>query len=157
MAIKKISELPAATTVAAEDQVVLNQGGVTKRAPVSLLPGTSGGGTAEDRSAVTALTITGGVVDVDVGVGDYFTLALTANVTGWTFSGLPGEGKGASLLILLQQDATGGRTVALPATWKLTAGSSAAVGSAASAKTLIALSSFGAGATWVATLTAVAA
>lgn len=158
MAIKKISELPEASAVDAGDQVVLNQGGVTKRAAVSLLGVTGGGGgTAEDRSAVTALTIASGIVDVDVDAGDYFTLALSANVTGWTFSGLPGEGRGASVLILVTQDGSGGRALALPATWKLTAGSSAAIGSAAGAKTLVALSTFDNGASWVATLTAVAA
>lgn len=157
MAIKKISELPEATAVAGTDQVVLNQGGVTKRAPVSLLPATSGGGTAEDRSAVTALTITGGVVDVDVDAGDYFTLALTANVTGITFANLPAAGHGASLMLLLTQDATGGRTVALPASWQLTNGSLGAVASAAGAKTLVALTTFDAGASWAATIATVAA
>lgn len=53
MAIKKISELPAATAVAAADEVVVNQGGVTKRAAVSLLPGT-GGGSGSSTPAPTA-------------------------------------------------------------------------------------------------------
>jgi hypothetical protein len=53
MAIKKISELPEASAVDAVDQVVLNQGGVTKRAPVSLLPGT-GGGSGSSTSAPSA-------------------------------------------------------------------------------------------------------
>lgn len=56
MAIKKISELPQATTVNADDQVVLNQGGVTKRAPVSLLPsgGSGSGSTAPSASQLAA-------------------------------------------------------------------------------------------------------
>lgn len=43
MAITKISELPVATAVAAEDKVVLNQGGVTKQVPASLLGGSGSG------------------------------------------------------------------------------------------------------------------
>ena len=75
----------------------------------------SGGGS--DRSAVTALSISSGVVTVDYDDGDYFTLALTENVTGWTIDNLPGAGFGAELQILITQDSTA-RTVAWPDEWR---------------------------------------
>lgn len=116
-----------------------------------------GGGSSADRSAVTALTIAGGIVDVDAGAGDYFTLTLTANVTGVAFSGLPPEGHGASIMLQLTQDGAGGKTFALPSSWSLTNGSVSAVASAAGAKTWIVLTTFDAGASWSATLSTAAA
>ncbi|MBZ8143625.1 hypothetical protein CLD22_27815, partial [Rubrivivax gelatinosus] len=116
-----------------------------------------GGGGAAARDAVTGLAIAAGSVAVNVGAGDFFTLSLTSNVTGWTFSGLPGAGKGCSILVLLTQDATGGRTVALPAAFKLSSGSELAVASAAGAKTAMALTSMDSGTTWICTLSSVAA
>ena len=40
MADTKVSELPAATSVAVSDVLVINQNGVTKKLPVSVLTGT---------------------------------------------------------------------------------------------------------------------
>jgi hypothetical protein len=105
-------------------------------------------GGAADRSTVTALSISSGVVNIDCSLGDYFTLALTANVTSITFSNLPAAGKGASLAIQIQQDGTGGRTVALPASFKATGGSDVAVQAAANARTLLTITSFDQGTRW---------
>lgn len=107
----------------------------------------SGGGVA-DRTDVTALSISSGVVNIDCALSDFFTLALTANVTSITFSNLPASGKGASLAIRITQDGTGGRTVALPASFKATGGSDTAVQSAANARTLLTITTFDQGTRW---------
>jgi hypothetical protein len=114
----------------------------------------TGGGGAAARDAVTALTISAGVVNIDCNAGDFFTLELTANVTSITFTNLPTSGKGASLAIRVRQDATGGRTVALPASFKPTAGSDTAVQSAANAWTLITITTFDQGTRWEYTMRA---
>lgn len=72
-----------------------------------------------DRRGVTALASSSGVVDIDCELGDYFTLALTENVTSITFSNEPDEG--GSLMIRITQDSTP-RTVAWPASFKWSGG-----------------------------------
>lgn len=112
---------------------------------------------ALDRSPVTALAIASGVVSVDCSLGDYFTCALTANVTSITFSNLPASGIGRTLCIDITQDATGSRTVALPASFKAIGNSDTAVQSAANAKTRLIISTTDVGATWAYSMAAVAA
>jgi hypothetical protein len=108
-------------------------------------------------SPVIALAIAAGVVNVDCSLGDYFTLALTANVTGITFSNLPASGIGRTLCIDFAQDATGGRTVALPASFKVIGNSDTAVQSVANAKTRLILSTTNGGTTWPYSMAKVAA
>jgi hypothetical protein len=112
---------------------------------------------ALDRSPVTALAIAAGVMNVDCAKGDYFTCALTANVTGITFSNLPASGVGRTLCIDFTQDATGGRTVALPASFKAIGNSDTAVQAAASAKTRLIFSTTDGGTTWPYSMAKVAA
>lgn len=97
---------------------------------------------------VTALSISSGVVNIDLSLGDLFTLALTANVTSITFSNLPGSGNGQAIFIRFKQDATGSRTVAFPASFKAISGSDTAVQSAANAYTDMALTSVDNGTRW---------
>ena len=106
---------------------------------------------ASDRSTVTALSISSGVVDIDCALGDYFTLALTANVTSITFSNLPASGHGASLMVQITQDTTP-RTVAWPASFKWAGGSAGAVSTGSGAKDVLAITTFDAGTAWKATL-----
>lgn len=103
---------------------------------------------ALDRTHVTALAISAGVVNIDCALGDYFTLFLTANVTGITFSNLPASGSGRALCVAITQDATGGRTVTLPVTFKAIGNSDTAVQSAANAKTRLIISTLDGGTTW---------
>lgn len=98
---------------------------------------------------VTALAIVAGVVDIDCALGDYFTLALSANVTSITFSNLPGAGKGASKWIEIVQG--GGYTVAWPASFKWAGGSAGAV-SATSATDELGITTVNNGTSWKATL-----
>lgn len=104
-----------------------------------------------DRSAVSALTISSGVVNIDCALGDYFTLTLNANVTSITFSNLPASGHGASLMVFITQDSTP-RTVAWPASFKWAGGSAGAVSTGSGAKDVLAISTFDAGTAWKATL-----
>lgn len=98
--------------------------------------------------SVNTLTISTGVVNIDCSLGDYFTLSLTANVTSITFSNLPATGKAQSIMIRMQQDATGGRTVALPSSFKAISGSDTTVQSPANAYTILAITSFDQGTRW---------
>jgi hypothetical protein len=106
------------------------------------LPGSLAG------SAVTALTIASGVVNVDCSLGDYFTLMLSANVTSVTFSNVPAAGIGRTLCIDVTEDATGGWTLALPASFKAIGNSDTAIQTAANAKTRIIPSTTDGGTTW---------
>lgn len=108
-------------------------------------------------SPVTALAIAAGVVNIDCSLGDYFTLALTANVTSITFSNLPASGIGRTLCVAIAQDATGSRTVALPASFKAIGNSDTAVQSAANAKTRLIMSTLDGGTTWPYAMAKVAA
>lgn len=112
---------------------------------------------ATARDAVTALTISAGVVNIDCALGDFFTLTLTANVTSITFTNLPAAGRGASLALRVRQDGTGSRTVALPASFRATTGSDTAVQSAANAWTLLTITTFDQGTRWEYTMRGVAA
>jgi hypothetical protein len=100
---------------------------------------------------VTALTISSGAVNIDCALGDYFTLALNANVTSITFSNLPGSGKGATKMIRITQDTTA-RTVAWPSSFKWADGTAGAVSTASGAIDVLAITTFNNGAAWHATL-----
>jgi hypothetical protein len=147
MALKRISDLTAATTpLAGTEEVELDVGGLARKCTTQDIADLAAAGT--DRLTVTALSISSGVVNIDCALGDFFTLALTANVTSITFTNLPASGKGASLAIRMRQDGTGSRTVALPASFKATGGSDTAVQSAANAYTLLTLTTFDQGTRW---------
>lgn len=60
---------------------------------------------------VNALSIATGVVTIDLSLGNYFTLNLTANVTSIVFTNPPASGRAQTIFIRITQDATGGRTM----------------------------------------------
>lgn len=100
---------------------------------------------------VTAVASSAGALNLDLSLGNYFTLALTEDVTGITFSNLPGANKGATVLVRITQDATA-RTVAWPASFKWAGGAAPAVSTAAGAVDVLALTTVDNGTTWQATL-----
>lgn len=106
---------------------------------------------AQDRRTVTAVTPAAGVATINCALGDYFTLAPTANVTSIVFSNLPGSGKGISLMILFTQDSSP-RSVAMPSSFKWAGGVAGVVSTGSGAKDVIALTSFDNGTTWDATI-----
>ncbi|WP_225784451.1 hypothetical protein [Xenophilus sp. Marseille-Q4582] len=100
--------------------------------------------------AVNALAIASGVVNIDLSLGNYFTLALTANVTNITFTNAPSAGRARSLMLRITQDSTA-RTVAWPSSFRWE-GSAPAVSTGSGAVDLLALTSFDQGTKWDATL-----
>jgi hypothetical protein len=106
---------------------------------------------ARSRRAVSALSTVSNAVAIDAGPGDYFTLALSANVTSITFSNLPGSGKGTTLLVQITQDSTP-RTVAWPSSFKWESGVPPSVSTASGAVDMLAITTFDNGTTWRATL-----
>jgi hypothetical protein len=109
----------------------------------------SGGG-GSIRNDVSALA-TSGSVTVDYALGDYFTIGLTGNVTAWSFTNMPGSGKGATLMIRITQDSTP-RTVAWPASFRWAGGVAGVVSIGSGAVDLLAITTFDNGTTWDATL-----
>ncbi|ODT97254.1 MAG: hypothetical protein ABS82_00960 [Rhodanobacter sp. SCN 67-45] len=101
-----------------------------------------------DRNVVNTLSVASGSVTLDCSLGDYFKLAPTANVTGWTITNVP---PACSLMIEFTQDTTA-RTVAWPASFKWAGGTAGAVSAASGAKDLLAMTTLDGGATWRATL-----
>lgn len=105
---------------------------------------------AVDRSTASALA-TSGSVAIDYALGDYFTLALAGNVSTFTFSNLPGSGKGATLMIRITQDSTP-RTVGWPASFKWAGGAAGVVSTGSGAVDVLAITTFDNGTSWQATL-----
>jgi len=129
--------------------MVVNVAGTLKQWTGSAWTAISAGGAA-DRSTVSALA-TSGSVGIDCSLGDYFTLDLAGNVSGFTFSNLPASGHGASLMVRITQDSTP-RTVAWPASFKWAGGAAGVVSTASGAVDVLAITTFDAGTTWDATL-----
>lgn len=125
----------------------------TARATLGAAASGDGAAAVAARNTVTAITSTAGAVAaIDYALGDYFTLALSENVTSWTgFSNLPGAGKGLTVMVRITQDATP-RTVAWPASFKWAGGTPGAVSTGAGDVDVLALTSFDNGTTWRATL-----
>lgn len=101
-----------------------------------------------DRNVVTPVASSGGVVTVDVALGDYFLLSLTEDVTGWVFQNVP---PGASVIVQIVQPTTA-RTVAWPSGTVWSGGAAGAVSTASGAIDLLALTTVNSGASWMATL-----
>lgn len=98
-------------------------------------------------SYVSDLPVVAGTAALDLAAGDYFTLPLTANAT-LTIANLPVDPEGRTVLIRVKQDAMGGRTLTLPASFKPMDGSDTAVQSAANAVTVLVAMTFDKGVRW---------
>ena len=148
MSVQRIQDLAAAAALTGAELVELEQSGVSVQCTTQDIADLAAGGMSRD--TVTALA-TSGSVAVDFALGDYFTLALAGNVSGFTFSGLPGSGKGGSLMIRITQDSTA-RTVAWPASFKWAGGVAGSVSTASGEVDVLAITTFDNGTTWDATL-----
>jgi hypothetical protein len=138
----KISALPAAAALSGTEQVPVVQSSATRRVAASALR------TFIRRNPVTALANAAGTVTLDCSLGTDFTLLLAANVTTLTFTNLTGTGFTNEIEIEIKQDATGGRTFALPASFRALGGSDTAIASGANAVTVLSAKTFDNGATW---------
>jgi hypothetical protein len=146
MANKTINDLPAKSGALAGTELIEVDDGSSKKVTAQQIADLATSGSLG--SDVTALSISAGVVDVDLSLGDYFTLALTANVTSLTFSNPPTSPRGRSISIRLKQDGTGSRTFAIPASFKAINGSDTAVQAAANAYTILSAATFDQGTRW---------
>lgn len=129
---------------------LLKDGGALPTAPVSSVNGATGAVVLDDgdvKSVVTALT-SGTTVTVDCSLGRNFTITLGHNVGTLTLSNLAGSGYATEIEIEIKQDGTGGRTFALPASFKALGGSDTAIASAAGAVTVLSAKTFDNGTTW---------
>ena len=150
MALRRFSDNPLASTLTGTEIVPGIQGGVDVQMTAQDIADLGSGGGGTTRDTVTALA-TSGSVAIDVALGDYFTLALAGNVSGFTFSNLPGSGKGGSLMIRITQDSTP-RTVGWPASFKWAGGVAGVVSTGSSSIDVLAITTFDNGTTWDATL-----
>ena len=105
--------------------------------------------TGASADPVAAVSIVSGTATVDCGAGlaKNFTLALTANAT-LAVSNLAGAGKISELELQITQDATGSRTLALPASFKALGGSDTTISAAANSVTILSAKTFDNGTTW---------
>jgi len=144
---KKISELDVVSAVDGADLLAIVQGGVTKKVAIDQLPF----GDAEDMDTTSVLTPASGTVTVDLSLGDYFTLLLSAHVTTLAFANGPGAGKGASKLIRVTQDNTD-REITWPASFKWPLGVPGVISTGNGSVDVLAISTFNGGSVWYATL-----
>lgn len=105
-----------------------------------------GGGSSE---ALTVVSISGGnaVVDCAMGANKDFTLSMTSSAT-LSVSNLAGAGLVTQFEMEVKQDATGSRTLTLPASFRALGGSDTAISSAANSVTVISAKTFDNGTTW---------
>ncbi len=95
-----------------------------------------------------ALVPASGELTIDCNGPDFRKVDLTANIASIVFTNLPASGYGRTISIRFKQDATGSRTVALPASFKKMGASDTAVQSAANAYTLLTIMTFDQGTRW---------
>ena len=175
MALRRFSDNPAATTPLSGTEIIPGiQSGADVQMTAQDIADLAGGGTGVVETIVagtgiavdstdpanpvvsvdndvTASTSTSGVLTIDCAAGDYFTHALDENVTSWSFTNLPGSGKGATKLIQFTQDSTP-RTVAWPASFRWAGGTDGVISTGSGAIDVLAITTFDNGTTWIATL-----
>jgi hypothetical protein len=110
----KISELPAAVSVADADDLAIVQGGTTKRADASLVLqdadrlGAVGQHTAGKATTPVVLSIAASTATPDCALSNVFRLLLTESVTlANPTNPMPGQ----TINIILKQDGAGGKTI----------------------------------------------
>lgn len=112
-------------------------------------PSVSGAG-GSDVLDVSTPSNSSGTVTLDFASKSRYvgSITLGANVTTLAVSNLPGAGKFAEYELHIKQDATGGRTFAIPASHKALGGSDTTIASAANAVTVLTGSTVDNGTTW---------
>lgn len=100
--------------------------------------------------SVTAAAISAGTVTLNCNGGRVrnFTISMTENAT-LAVSNLAPAGRVTEFECLITQDATGARTLTLPAAFRPLGGSDTAIAAAAGAKTVLSAKTFDAGTTWL--------
>jgi hypothetical protein len=99
------------------------------------------------KTALTASSTT----TLNAALGGDFTLSMTTSVSTLTISNVM-AGDVTRLSVRIQQDATGGRTLTWPASFKWEGGAAQSISSAANAVDLLEIVSYDGGTTWLAEL-----
>lgn len=141
----KISDMVDAGTVTGAELIEVVQSSTSRKLALSAVRSWL------RKNAVSALSTSSGAVGIDLSLGSYFTLALSADVTSISFSNTPGSGFGTTVMIRITQDTTA-RTVTWPGSFKWEGGTPGAVSTAAGAVDILALTTFDNGTTWQASL-----
>ena len=92
--------------------------------------------------------ISAGALTLDLDTGSVFDVVLTANVTSLILAKPPAAGRAGSATLILKQDATGGRTLAWPASVRWAGGTPPVVSPAANTVDIYAFITRNGGATW---------
>jgi hypothetical protein len=92
--------------------------------------------------------ISAGALTLNLETGNVFEVTLTGNVTSLTLANPPAAGRAGSATLILRQDATGGRTLAWPASVRWAGGMPPIVSPAANAVDIYAFLTRNGGATW---------
>lgn len=98
------------------------------------------------QSTVVTHASSGAARQLDFGGGNVFVVTLTANCT-FTFTGAPATGE-SSILLVLQQDGSGNRTVTWPGSVVWASGAAPTLSTAGGDLDFIVLESWDAGTTW---------
>lgn len=144
-----ISDLPVATALALADLIELEQGttpaNAGKKATLQQLRDL-----LRQKKPVTAVTFaSGGTSTVDCSQGEDFTLDFGTGNTTLGVSNLNGAGFVTAFELRIKQDATGGRTLTLPAAFKPLGGSDTAIAAGANAVTVLSAKTLDNGTTWL--------
>lgn len=108
-------------------------------------------GVVYDKLDVNIAQIDSGWLLADLDLGHYFLLSMTENVTDFSFSNLPGEGNGYTVVIEITQGVFP-YTFSLPSSVKWEFGESKPISTTSGSKNILALTTFDNGSTWHATL-----
>jgi hypothetical protein len=103
-------------------------------------------------NAVTAISSSSGVLNIDCSLGDYFTITLTENITSITFSNLPAAGSARTITVRITQHASAAKTVTFPSSMKWAGGTPGVVSTGLSAIDVLAMTTFDQGTRWESTL-----
>lgn len=146
MSATKISEMTAGSALDGAELFESVQSSATKSLTAAQVK------TYVRKNVKTAITSASGILNIDLSLGDYFTVTLTENVTSLTFTNLDGASYGRTVMLQITQHASDAKTFAWPASFKWAAGAAGAVSATLSAVDVLAISSFDNGTTWNATL-----
>lgn len=109
----------------------------------------AGGGS--DRRTVTAVASSAGVAAFNYALGDYFTIAMSEDISSASVTNPP-AGMGGTIAIRITQDSTP-RNFAFPANWSFTDSSPlTAIPTGSGDDAILILTSFDGGAVWIATM-----
>ena len=97
---------------------------------------------------VATPSISANALTLDCTNGNVFSVAHNANITTLTLSNPPASGRCGSITLILTQDATGGRTIAFPASVKWPDGAAPTISTTANKENVFVLFTVDGGTTW---------